>query len=311
MEVNQYISELLYGQDCVIIPELGAFVSEYKPAFFNDSGEVLFPPSKEISFNPKLKNNDGLLMNAISANERISLTDALKKIGEFRDNIQYRLEKGETVEIEGLGSLKINDTNQMVFESESDRNFLLDAFGLNPASLKAPEAKPAAVMVKPAEKPDKRSWAWLFFLLIPAAAIAVFIYLYFSNREPNNQIRQPVEETAPGQHIEQVTSAIDSTGMAVDTIKKEVEPPAVTVQTNTPGEKYYLIGGSFMAKENADKYFSKVEKSGYQPVYLGKQGSFFIVAIGLYNSFEEADSVKNEYAAREPDSGIWVLKAKK
>jgi hypothetical protein len=55
---------------------------------------------------------------------------------------------------------------------------------------------------------------------------------------------------------------------------------------------------------------NKVEKAGYHPLYLGKQGEFFVVAIGLYNSFDEADTARKEYLALEPKSGIYIIKAK-
>lgn len=323
MEIKDYISSLLYDNDCVIIPGFGAFVSEYKPAYMNESGEVLFPPSKEISFDSKLKNNDGLLMNSISASEGISSNAALKRIEEFRDNILFRLEKGEVVELEGLGSIKLDESRKAVFESETDKNFLLDAFGLNPASLKKDEPKPAPAGPKlaPAEpKPEKgqekKSRAWMFFLLIPVAAIVVFLYLYFGNQDKVPENHQPAIENNPVQLPEAEKEPADSSVVnQLDTVQKpaaEIPEPVKkdSVPVANSAGKYYLMGGSFSAKENADKYMDKVEKMGYHPVYLGKQGEFFVVAVGLYNTYEDADAARKEYLTREPKSGIYIIKAK-
>ncbi len=63
MEISQYIKELLILNDCVIIPEFGGFVANYKPATIENN--QFFPPAKEIAFNNKLVSNDGLLIKHI------------------------------------------------------------------------------------------------------------------------------------------------------------------------------------------------------------------------------------------------------
>ena len=70
--ISKYISELLFLHDCVIIPEFGGFVGNNKSAVLNEITGTIFPPSKEILFNPNLKSNDGLLINKISISEGIS-----------------------------------------------------------------------------------------------------------------------------------------------------------------------------------------------------------------------------------------------
>jgi len=64
VEINQYIKELLLLNDCVIIPQFGGFVANYKPATIENN--KFFPPTKEVAFNNKLTSNDGLLINYIS-----------------------------------------------------------------------------------------------------------------------------------------------------------------------------------------------------------------------------------------------------
>ncbi|MBL7972118.1 MAG: SPOR domain-containing protein, partial [Prolixibacteraceae bacterium] len=77
MEINHYIKELLLLNDCVIIPEFGGFVANYKPA--TNENNRFFPPTKEIAFNNKLISNDGLLINHISQTEGISYFSARQK----------------------------------------------------------------------------------------------------------------------------------------------------------------------------------------------------------------------------------------
>ncbi len=130
MNLGQYIHQLLPENEIVIIPGFGAFVSNYKPAeILEETGEII-PPSKEVTFNPKIRNNDGLLVGFIAENESISHFDALKRIEKERENIAYQLDKGEKVTLEETGVLFLNERQEIEFESFIRENLLLDSFGL-------------------------------------------------------------------------------------------------------------------------------------------------------------------------------------
>ena len=50
MKMETYISELLYRHDCVILPGLGGFITNYRSAQIHPVSHTLRPPSKSISF---------------------------------------------------------------------------------------------------------------------------------------------------------------------------------------------------------------------------------------------------------------------
>ena len=66
MILANYIKDLLYRYDCVIIPNFGGFITNKISAKFNVDSSCFYPPSKQIAFNSHLKGNDGLLANYIS-----------------------------------------------------------------------------------------------------------------------------------------------------------------------------------------------------------------------------------------------------
>lgn len=138
MKVDEHISELLYQHDCVIVPELGGFVANYAPAKIHPTKHVFTPPSKSISFNKHLKNNDGLLANRIATVESASYPEALKYIQHFTSDVKVRLKKGEKVTVADVGSLFMDVERNVLFEP-STTNFLLDAFGL--AQFQSPAIK--------------------------------------------------------------------------------------------------------------------------------------------------------------------------
>jgi len=80
MQLENYISDLLYRYDCVTVPEFGAFLTNRVSAKVHASTNSFYPPKKVLSFNEQLKNNDGLLANYIAEVEKIPYAVATAKI---------------------------------------------------------------------------------------------------------------------------------------------------------------------------------------------------------------------------------------
>jgi nucleoid DNA-binding protein len=139
MDLGKYVHALLLENETVIVPGFGAFLSSYKPAGINEETNVITPPSKEITFSQKIRNNDGLLVEYIAENEDIPHFDALKKMESAREDILYKLDKGEKVTLENTGILFLNENQEIVFEAFQKDNLLLDSFGLETTLLTSPE----------------------------------------------------------------------------------------------------------------------------------------------------------------------------
>lgn len=139
MNLGKYIQQLLLDNEMVIVPGFGAFISEYKPAELHDNSDELSPPSAEIIFNSQIRNNDGLLVGFVAENSRSSHFDALQRIEKERDNIIYKLDKDEDVELDELGTLSYNDEHEIIFTSIEERTTSLESFGLEAITLKEEE----------------------------------------------------------------------------------------------------------------------------------------------------------------------------
>ena len=59
-DLNLHISRLLLEHNCVIVPDLGGFVAQYSPAYFDEVAGVFVAPSCQVGFNPLLQADDGL-----------------------------------------------------------------------------------------------------------------------------------------------------------------------------------------------------------------------------------------------------------
>ena len=104
MILANYISDLLYRYECVIVPEFGGFVTNKIGAKINESNDTFYPPSKQITFNSHLNINDGLLANYIASLENISFDEASKAIPLAVITWQHKLQT-KPVEIGSIGVL--------------------------------------------------------------------------------------------------------------------------------------------------------------------------------------------------------------
>jgi len=130
MKLEQYISELLYQYDCVVVPGLGGFVANYKSATIQNVQNTFAPPSKSISFNKNLSANDGLLANLIAKKEQLHFEQAIKKIETAVAGINRDLKLKKRVLLNEVGTLFLDAENRTQFEPHNAVNHLLGSYGL-------------------------------------------------------------------------------------------------------------------------------------------------------------------------------------
>ena len=104
MNLANYINDLLYRYDCVIVPNFGGFVTHRIGAKLNSDSHTFYPPTKQIAFNSHLKHNDGLLTNYIASAEQISFEKAASAISLSVLNWQNEL-KTNAFQLDNLGTI--------------------------------------------------------------------------------------------------------------------------------------------------------------------------------------------------------------
>ena len=131
----EYISDLLYLHDCVIIPDFGGFICNYTGAYIDETNGTICPPAKEILFNRNLTHNDGLLAGWIAARESIPYEKATQALALFADDLKNRLNRRERVPFGEIGVFYVDRRFNILFES-GDRNFLAESFGMEPIAVR-------------------------------------------------------------------------------------------------------------------------------------------------------------------------------
>jgi len=155
MDISVYLIDLLRMHDCVIVPDLGGFVTNYRPAEMDLAGNSFNPPRKEIIFSAVLKKNDGLVVNYISESEGIGYLDARLMVSEFVEESLSKLENGETIELPLIGSLKYDRNEKLIFEPDVKENLLLDVYGLE--GFQFPQLKPREIFATKKSLQDKEA----------------------------------------------------------------------------------------------------------------------------------------------------------
>lgn len=131
MTINEHIINLLYSYDCVIIPGFGGFVARYFPAEIQEGTYMFRPPSKRISFNARLKENDGLVAHYISQKEGISYQEALQMLEITVRSWNRILESGNKIILEGIGKIYTDSEGNLQFTPALEANFLTSSYGFS------------------------------------------------------------------------------------------------------------------------------------------------------------------------------------
>lgn len=302
MNLSNSINDLLYRYECVILPGLGAFLTQNKPAFIDAQTHTFFPPSKTISFNSHLQTNDGLLANHIAKTEKISYEAALIRLRAEVKVLKGILEKGETITIQNIGSLKKNRHSFLEFTPETSSNFLTEAFGLSPfVSTKVKrtsetlEAEEAVVSLKP----QKRKLPYLKYAAIGLLAIGLSsisgVYVYNAQVNQHNIVEKQKANSLVENQIQQATFVMNT------------PLPSLTVEVKKPIGNFHLIAGAFRMEENALSKIEQLKEKGYpaRSIGINKYGLHQVV----YASFEkrnEALSSLREIQQKD-NKDAWLL----
>lgn len=128
-DIAKYIGALLYEYSTIIIPDLGMFSTHWKSATVDSVKGVITPPAKIVSFNERIKVNDGLMAGHISRVEKIPLQVAEESLKDWVAAANARLAAGDAIQLEGIGYLKRQD-GVTQFTLAENANFAVDTFGL-------------------------------------------------------------------------------------------------------------------------------------------------------------------------------------
>jgi len=300
MDISKHLSTLLKFNECVIIPDFGGFISNYIPSRFDHVRNVFTPPSKEIVFNSKITRNDGLLINFLVESEFVGYSQAHSAVSNWVNLSFEKLNKGETIELSGVGTLMLDRYGSFVFNSTGE-NILADAFGLEEVSyskLTRPlysEAFQPRPAIRAIHNPKNA------IRIAAGIALVISLSLIPVKKENSNFLSSTLNPFASL-----------TTEMPVHSAEKEVDVSSSKNESISENEStikelpYILVGGSFEVFENAQSFHNELLKQGNHSELFKQKNGLYKVTINSYNTKNEALAAMENYRASHPGSQVWV-----
>lgn len=127
--MKNYIQELLYEHNSVIIPAFGGFTAGYKPASIDHVQGVIFPPSKDLKFNHYLTINDGVLVQHLCNIKGWTRQEAEQGVKDWVAEMKASLERREMLEFPSVGRLYLDYEGNFQF-LQDNTNYNRTSFGL-------------------------------------------------------------------------------------------------------------------------------------------------------------------------------------
>jgi nucleoid DNA-binding protein len=316
VDITAFIRELLFGHDCVIVPGFGGFIGNYTPARIDKTSGTFYPPVKQISFNRNLNHNDGLLVGRISGSSNINYGDARSMVEDFVVDLRRKLEKGEKVVFDNIGSFINNQEGNVQFEPDRNANYHLDSYGLESFQCLPLEGYDVRKRIirriekDPVKQQSMRKILWRAAVIIPLLSVLIAVSLKM------DLLKTRVEATTMNPLVsaefEQNKKAVDE-GVKDKSanVKERVAPenkeitvpevvPPVSVETNT----YFLITGSFRSEENATAQVNMLKEEGFNPEIVAAPNGFYRVSAMMCSDLNTALNKKDSIAKKFP--GTWI-----
>ncbi len=299
--ISQHIEQLLCQHECIIVPELGGFVSYYEKAKIE--GRTLHAPCKKVRFNSLLSYHDGLLAEAVMKERSMDYSSALSIIRHEVNTIKTELNKGNCVSFGKVGIFTPRINEQIAFNFKNvDSNFLPENIGL------------PTIRLNKIAKSDKYDKTKNIVIQIPktgsniyryVASIAIiFLLTLFAPKTSKNTYTANLSFDS----IELPNNSNDTQLYIKNTIEIEkqveqtVEASEPKIQKTEETANYHIIIASFLDIESAEKYIN--EHTEYDYYVVEKNNKFRISEMG-FSTYKEA---LNYFKIEKEEKNSWILK---
>ncbi len=325
MQFENLIKDLLYSNDCVVLPGLGGFIAKYKGATLNTNLHTVYPPQKTIGFNPQIKENDGLLVSALCALNNCSYAEGKIELDAWVKEQSNTLLRGEKISWKGIGILFQDRLGKIQFIPDSKGNFSLESFGLEkiilvPVERKIEEPVTAEVSVleKRVEQGSKWIWKAAAVLALPILGVGIFAlshkiestdWQYASFKLFGTKSRIAEYTPAVTRAIPTYTVTEDTDIVPAPAINETAETAPIRVEeteaVSTSKKKYEVIVGAFAVSDNAKRLVRDLKKKGFSAALSSRKGNLQLVSSGSEDNYEAALQ-QLDRAKTEISSSCWL-----
>jgi CCDC81-like prokaryotic HU domain 1/SPOR domain len=304
--IQQEIVNIVLEQDFVVLPGIGAFLTEYSKPYFDKNGEIVLT-EKKIEFNHFIdKDVDHKLLSLISL--KVNLPKELLKTdyNEFLNKFRSSIVLQQKYEIENLGLFFKNENHELEFYQEKNKQSQkVDSTKSEEVFIKTVKpisAKPVEVLenededsaVETNQKKTKNYFKVLLylvpiFLITTTLAYTIFITPLKNKSEKKNMVEE-IDSLSDLQN-----EVLNDSNLQVDDVEKrnsdtknERKATIKNESTRDSSDKSHIVGiGIFKVKENVDKLAAYLAENGI-PARVRKYGDKYKLFVTA-NSEEQAN----------------------
>lgn len=264
-ELTEHIEYLVYQHDCVVIPGVGAIIAYHIPAYVDSERNCIYPPRRELTFNPQINHADGLLAASVARRERVSFDKATCMVDQSVSDMMTCLDSQKEITFGNIGLLRKNAEGTLEFKT-ADRNSLspnLSGLSVLPFS-STQEQSPLPVKFRLIGYSLARRFVNV------AASIVLLVMLGLMLSTPvvdSNAVMASMASLKFG-HTEQ-TDALHSPDIDLNIAMPDPEtavgiaPERVSVSYNAESDKpYYIIVASLPNETKAKEFIASAGSDG-------------------------------------------------
>lgn len=298
----QYIEELIIRHECVIVPNLGGFITYCDKAIVRNN--MFYAPTERIRFNSLLTYHDGLLAEAYMRDRNIGYSEALNAIATEVEQIKKSLNSGNTVLFGRIGALSLSAENNITLLN-SNPKFLPENIGLPVVHLKQlASAEPTNTITINIPQTSTNALRY-----VASIAIIFLLTLFIPNQTDNNTQRASIsfDSLRSIKSIEYSEESVENSDESVEN-NSSVLTPQSSLEDNSSLNKYHLIIASLTSREDAEEYIANhTQFDRTQLQIIESKGKYRISAAG-FNKYKDAlqymDSIRNDVPIAQK---AWIM----
>lgn len=330
-ELSRHIEQLLLEHNCVIVPQLGGFVTQYVPARYVEAEKLFLPPARTVAFNPHLTLNDGLLVQSYMRVHSTTYQQTVRLIDRAVVDMKRRIQQDGSVNLHGIGTLSRNINGNYDFEPLTAGVSTPELYGLGAFSVEK--------VVREAHKPITMVDDGTYHFRINrelanyVAAAIVGILFYFAWALPEHRDAKELTVAASiipqkAQNVRQAEAQKDASATeaataveaevptpvaaeekAVETAEKKAEESVAEVPQNVaPEGSYTIVLATGVPQSGAEILVGQLSQAGFnhseiRPYKRSKQ-----VIYGVFSTEGEAREFLSGVRSQQQFKTAWVTR---
>lgn len=305
--INEHIEYLLTRNDCVAIPDWGAFIANYSPASYDGQRGVMTRPLRSIGFNASVIHNDGLLAQSIMRREDMTYDQAMRFIADSVTTFRQQLASGGEVSMGRLGYFRSNEGQQhMEFVPFGSENASDKFYGLADVDVKTVEVLEQELAAPAAIVPGRRNLFSRKSAQI-AASVAVLIGLGIVLSTPvivdrDHHAMASMAPTVTAPQTQQLGGVTVQQGVVPQAFEMVQHYPGIASVGNDAG-KYYMVIATLRNQQELDAFKNKYPDLVPSIKLLDYKG-MMCVYVARSDDYSQLMGLRDELP--EPLRDIWI-----